>query len=197
MSDIEEEEARTRAQLNLVIESHLSKLNQEQQEIYDKIKSRRTPKRIQLTRYCNSLKTFLQAHKGERISKDQLELHRVKLDNVLKELKQVDDEIWQFWSLHCSANTEEEIINAEMTVGACWTEMAEQILLDCRRLQHHLTTPSTPAVPSTPAAPVVPPAPIIPAAQSLQVKLPKIDLPKFYGESPVEYQTFINQFNSR
>ena len=83
---------------------------------------------------------------------------------------------------------EVNIQEAECHLSNGWTKRANENIAAANKAIKSLSLPFVQATPPAPATPATP-------AQA-EIKLPKVELPTFKGESPAEYSTFINQFNS-
>ena len=95
----------------------------------------------------------------------------------------MDERLWQGFD-------DDDLVNADSFFGLQWSGQAEQCIIETQIRIDELSLPSPSPLPT----PSIRPTPSPPS--SSQVKLPKVELPTFQGESSAEYQTFINQFNS-
>ena len=80
---------------------------------------------------------------------------------------------------------DDAIYEADVFLGKPWHDTATNAIIDGKRKLRELKPVATASAP-----------PVAPAVPSSAVKLPKIELPSFKGESPAEYHGFIAQFDS-
>ena len=106
-------------------------------------------------------------------------------ENVKKandDLEQIDQRIWGFMGV-------DDIIEADVTLGESWSDSAMKALAKADETLDKMLSPTSGPIPTGGTFPTAP-------AISTQAKLPKVELPKFSGKSPAEYQTFWNSFES-
>ena len=169
---------RTRAET--VIQNFCASLNQEGKDNYNRLCSHRKPKRAAITKAYNGLAASLAAPGSP---KEALEFHKNKVHDALKGLDEADQRLWQEFE-------DDDMIEADTFLGQHWSGPAEKLVIDAQIRINAFFAPSPfpPHIPSKTSSPSPPSAP--------QVRLPKVELPAFKGESPAEYQIFINQFDS-
>ena len=169
---------RTRAET--VIQNFCASLNQEGKDNYNRLCSHRKPKRAAITKAYNGLAASLAAPGSP---KEALEFHKNKVHDALKGLDEADQRLWQEFE-------DDDMIEADTFLGQHWSGPAEKLVIDAQIRINAFFAPSpfSPHIPSKTSSPSPPSAP--------QVRLPKVELPAFKGESPAEYQIFINQFDS-
>ena len=92
------------------------------------------------------------------------------------DLEQTDQRIWAFMG-------NDDIIEADVVLGEKWSDSAIDALAKSDEALDQMIAHTSGPSPSAPAT-------------STQAKLPKVELPKFTGKSPAEYQTFWNSFES-
>ena len=95
-----------------------------------------------------------------------------------KNLDKKDEEIW--------ASYDDEAMAADVNQGEVWAKKISEAIANANRFLDSLAPAISPLTPA--------PAPAAPTAH--YARLPKIDLPKFSGKTPAEYQTWWNSFES-
>ena len=160
-------------------------LDASQKAAYDKIKGDRKAVRSKVTK---AITNVMQTVSDPDQHWSSIEFTLEKLDSVYTELEKADAAMW-------SRSQLTEFHEADQAVGHQWYAnaikargMAKAAIEKRKRSEVSEVTP--PAPPAPPAAPIVAPEPFV------GIKLPKVDLPKFKGESPLEYQNFKAQFDA-
>ena len=148
--------------------------------LYDQAKSQRTVTRSKLTKSINSLNACLR-------STDAYEIQE-SLNDVITWKKEEEERSGQVQM--CMVD-HAAILDADADIQQqSYIDPSIKIIGMARQRIKHLHSTATPPTPGTPGTPSTP------GAQTSKVRLPKIDLPKFKGESPAEYSCFLNKFNS-
>ena len=164
-----------------VLTDYITSLSKESKTHFEALCTDRRPKRSAVTKAINSANPILADPSNP---KEALQYHYDRISEANRALDKEDEKVWRF--LHS-----DRFIQADTVLGMSYTNQVSQILIKLQSKINRLTaTLSTSVSPTSPAA-----FPAAPAAAPA-VKLPKVELPVFTGESPAEYQTFINQFNS-
>merc|ERR1711911_419301 len=150
-----------------------SKLPQAQKDLLDAKKLERRSIRGRFTKVINKLTKDIDSGK-----KNAITITKNNLSKTLEELDKKDDEIWAFY--------DDDAMAADMEQGETWTEKGSAAITDADEIlnpsAHSTTIPPSTTTPAT--------------ATSHHARTPKIEIPKFYGKSPAEYQTFWNSFES-
>ena len=135
-------------------------------------RSKRRQARTKITKGATKLLSEVADSRKAKVVQSREDLKILKSD-----LQKIDDEIW-------SLMEDESVMEADMLIGDEWYEKASEAFADADDFLDQLASPAAAVVSSTD-----------PVASTL-ARLPKVDLQKFTGKSPGEYQTFINSFNT-
>ena len=155
----------------------INSLSKEDKSVYDTLSAGRRTKRSALTKACNGLRDILSDASSV---KQSIQYSKTKVEDALKALETEDEKVWDFWVYS------PDIVEADQTTGEYWSKPAEKLIVEALiRIDSFAVTPTTPTTPAAPAVTTI-----------TDIQLPKLELPTFKGESPAEYQQFINQFNS-
>ena len=105
---------------------------------------------------------------------------RVRVEDAMENLLAEDQKIWELMD-------DDHVIAADDFLGESYHDAGIKAVSAANAMLDSISSSSAaPAGGPTPAAPPV----------ASRVKLPKMDLPKFAGDSPAEFQTFWNTFES-
>ena len=172
-----------------IIEEIVSELNDKEQEVYQDLIYNRRPKRTLVKKAVNTLSAYL---RDPNPKTQDLEFHKRKLDSALLQLEDADEKVWAFWG----HNGDDGALNADIRLGRQWTDLASEKLIETETKIKEILNASGPPRVLNPTVSASAPPSAPPSAPAPQVKLPKMELPHFRGESPAEYQAFISVFNS-
>ena len=147
---------------------------------YKEIKGGRKQVRIRVTKGVNKLKEFISDGFTSRIE-EQVGVVKKAYDDLDK----ADSAVWSFME------DNDDVIDADVFIGESWSDAAICALAEANDVLNPRVRDSRASSPSQPAA-----TPSSASAPGVQAKLPKVELPKFTGKSPAEYQAFWNSFES-
>ena len=178
-----------------IIDNARTKLSKEDADKYKKFSLERGARRAALTKALTALNIEVNTP-GVHI--EALYEHRSNVSAKLMDVEEEDRRAWMYWE------DDPQIQYADARIAAMWTELAMKRLKEARIKIHEIenststmsigpaSDPPAAAAAATLTAHTAPTAPTAPTG----VKLPKVELPTFKGESPAEYQSFKNQFDS-
>ena len=141
---------------------------------YKVIKNERRAVRSRVTRAVTKLNDSLGSDNEFKIKAAAESVGRAKHD-----LETIDEKVWVFMA-------DDAIIEADSRLGESWLDSATESLAKADEAVCKLLNRAPSPTPITPTA----------TSSLAKAKLPKVDLPKFSGKSPAEYQTFWNSFKS-
>ena len=148
-------------------------LSPEAKALLETKKAERRSIRIRVTKTINKLKKDVDAGNKFAVTNS-----RASLQKTLEELERKDDEIWQIY--------DDDAVAADLSQGEQWSEKGSAAITEADEFLDSLA----------PAISPLTPAPTPAATTAHFARLPKIDLPKFSGKNPAEYQTWWNSFES-
>ena len=124
--------------------------------------------------------------RSDTSSEEDIEVALGGIKDAIRILDEIEMKIWTVIALDKDADIAESVEEADRLLGEKWTKDAYKALAKGQKALKSLK----------------PPAPVLSASAPrtstpvAEVKLPKVELPKFKGESPSEYQGFISVFDS-
>ena len=172
------DEATAKAKLTAFIEK-ATKDNYHGMDEFNTKRSHRKAVRIQVTKHINHLKTAI-ADATPCVHEIGVSLEKVT--KAFNDMTDIDEYILAFISHYA-----EDVAAADEFLADNWYRNANKATAAARKKIAELTPPAPLAATTATAAP---------AAQLSEVKVPKVELPTFTGNSPSEYHSFITQFNS-
>ena len=162
-----------------------SALNEENKKRWEGLKRDRRSGRSKVSKAVTLLNDILAEDSAEE---EDIEVALGGVKDTLVALEEVEGRIWN--NMQGKDDTETEaLIDADRLLGKKWTKDAYKAIAKGQKALKALRPP--PSVPTAPHHPAH-----TPAAHVAEVKLPKVELPKFEGKSPSEYQGFISTFDS-
>ena len=150
-----------------------SKLPQAQKDLLETKKAERRSIRIRVTKTVNKLKKDIDSGNKFSVSNS-----KTNLSEVLKDLDKKDEEVWALY--------DDDAVAADMHQGEQWTDKGSAMISEADQFLDSLAPAVSPITPDPATSP----------SSAHFARLPKIDLPKFTGKSPAEYQTWWNSFES-
>ena len=147
-------------------------------------KKERRATRSRLTKACNMLNGTL-ANSNASIIDIQDGIGQ--LEQAVRDLEEKD------FNVHTHIDSQ-SVCDADTNLAMPWYNPAQQTIRVAKNKIQTLSIASA-ALTATTAA-ITNTSQTSPAASPVSVKLPKVELPDFFGTDPAEYQTFIAQFNS-
>ena len=137
------------------------------------IRTERRSVRAQITKTVNKLD-------AANASEDKFAVKRLvmELTEFQKKLSIKDEDVWALLSDDC--------VEADQAIGAEWSDSAFNALLNADKFLDGTDPSQAPTPSSSPSS----------QNNSMKARLPKMDLPKFTGKSPSEYQGWWNAFES-
>ena len=137
------------------------------------IRTERRSVRAQITKTVNKLNAAI-ASEG----KVAIKMFVAELTKIQEKLSIKDEDVWAFLSDDC--------VIADQAIGAEWSDSVDNALLDAYKILDGTDPSQAPPPSSSPSS----------QNNSTKARLPKMDLPKFTGKSPSEYQGWWNAFES-
>ena len=146
-------------------------------------RSHRKAVRIQITKHINHLNTAI-ADANPCIHEIGVSLEKVT--KAFNDMTDLDEYILAF-----IIHYDEDVAAADEFLADHWYRNANKATASARKAIADLTPPAPLAATVAPTA-----APAAASANFSEVKLPKVELPTFAGNSSSDYHSFITQFNS-
>ena len=159
--------------------------NKEAKDKWDSLKRDRRAIRSRISKALTLLNNTLADDSTEE---EVIEVTLQGVKDALAALEEIEKQMWSGVTGK-DENEVEAFVEADQILGEKWTRDAYKAIAKGQKALKALRPP--PSVPTAPHHPAH-----TPAAHVAEVKLPKVELPKFEGKSPSEYQGFISTFDS-
>ena len=166
-------------------EAHITTWEQGQtKERLDSVNLHRMARRSKRSQMTKNMKILGQVLDDPNSTYIELEFAMQKVSTSYRELEEKDDAVW------CAIN-HIGISDQDGLLGQHYYTSANRLICKTKETLMRINPVAAPLLTNTGS-----PSQTSPAASPVSVKLPKVELPDFFGTDPAEYQTFIAQFNS-